>query len=249
VRHGAQHGGLDDVAAPQGRGLHHLGEQRVALAGRGQQRLEAGHDALLQSPQAGLGQVAGHEQRAEQRRAIAQRERHALPAGLDRVERDVRRRQLEGRRQPPRRGGERRAQVVGAQEQAGHLGREVRLAAAIVGLRGAGAGQLGHRAGDERDGQEHAERHPVLGVGDREAPGRRDVEPVEGQRAGHRGEDAQPRAPHRRHDEDADEVEDAERHGGRELPQREGDERLERDERGGREHADRPGRRRGAQKA
>jgi hypothetical protein len=60
----------------------------------------------------------------------------------------------------------------------------------------------------------------MLRVGDRELAGRRDVEEVEGERAGDGADDADPQAPHRRDEQDAGEVDDAQRNGRRALLER-----------------------------
>ena len=70
-----------------------------------------------------------------------------------------------------------------AQQQPRQLGRQVGLAAALVGLQRPAARDLRERAGARGGDEEDRQRDPVLAVGDREAPGRRDVEEVEDQRA------------------------------------------------------------------
>ena len=84
--------------------------------------------------------------------------------------------------------------VLAAQQRPGHLRRQVGFTTALLGLQRAAARDRGQRAGHDRRDEEHDERDPVLPVGDREAPGRRDVEVVERQRARERGRDPQPGA-------------------------------------------------------
>ena len=95
-----------------------------------------------------------------------------------------------------------------------------------------------------RDDQEHDQRDPVLALGDREAPRRRDVEEVERQRRRERGQHAEPRAPDRRDDEHRDEVDDAERDHRRDLAEREHQRGRARDDEHGGHHAQDPRRRR-----
>ena len=94
-----------------------------------------------------------------------------------------------------------------AEQHPRHLGGEVGLAAAALGLLRARAGGAGERRGDRRDDEEHDQRDPVLLVGDREPAGRRDVEEVEGERAEDRGADPQAEAPVARGEQHRQQVE------------------------------------------
>ena len=189
VADGPQQRRLDDVAAAQGARLDDVGEQLVALQGGREHGLERGDHALLQAPQRRLGQPGRQDERAELARSLAQGEHEPPLVGLDGRELDRGGRQLQRAGQALRRGRQRRGQVVAAQQQPRHLGREVGLAPALLGLGRAVARALGQRAGHGRGDEEDAEPDPVLAVGDREAAGRRQVEEVEGERADHRGQD------------------------------------------------------------
>ena len=75
-------------------------------------------------------------------------------------------------------------QPAAAQQQPRHLGRQVGLLAALRRPRApAGARPRPASARQHRGDEEHDQRDPVLAAGDREAPGRRDVEEVERERA------------------------------------------------------------------
>ena len=227
VRDGPQQGGLEVVGAAQGARLDDLAQQRVALDGGAEDRLERRHHALAQALDDVRRQAGRDEQGAD-----VEGQRDPSLVAADGAQLDGRRRELEGvgealgdRRQGV---GEARA----AQQQARHLGRQVGLLAALLGLAGAHAGALGQRAGHQRGDEEDAERDPVLALGDREAARRRDVEEVEGQRAGQRRGRAQPAAPDRGDEQHGDEVDDPQRDDRRDLGQRI-------DERGGRGHRQR----------
>ena len=192
-----------------------LAEQPVALqrlpraAPRGSARPAPA--AAAAPPPAG---PRGTQQRAElassPRAAGTRRCRSSPSTGASSIDADGR---LERRREPLRGGGQRLRQLVAAQQQPRHLGRQVGLAPPLLGLGRARPRDLRHRAADHRDDQEHDQRDPVLAVGDREAPRRRDVEEVERQRA------TRPRSATPSHapqtvemSEHRDEVDDAERH-------------------------------------
>ena len=228
VAHRAQQGGLDDVAAPQGAGLHDVAEQLVALLRRAEQGLQRRDDALLRAAQRRLRQVGGQQQRADLARVLPQREGDAALVALHGTQLDRRRRDADRLREPLRADGQDGRQVLAAQEQAGELREEVGLTAALLGLLRAVARGLGEGAGDERHDEEHRQRHPVLRLGDREAARRRDVEPVERQGGRERRDAPKQRAPPDRHDEDADQVDDDERRDRRDLLEGEDQQRRER---------------------
>ena len=108
--------------------------------------------------------------------------------------------------------------------------------------------QAGDGAADRRDDHEGRQRDPVLFVGDREAVQRRDLEEVEGDGAGDRGEQAQPQAPDDRDQQDRRQVDDAERDNRRDRLQRVDDQRAG-DDRGERRQQPQPGGRRLAAQA
>ena len=231
VRDGAQQRGLEHVGAAQRARLDHLALQRVALDGRAEDRLERRHHALAQALEdvrarrpAGTSSVP--------RRGVAQRQGDAALVALDGAQLDRGRRQLERVGQALGDGGQGLVEARAAQQQPRHLGRQVGLLAALLGLARAHARALGQRAGHQRGDEEDAERDPVLALGDREAARRRDVEEVEGQRAGQRRGGAQPAAPDRGDEQHGDEVDDAERDDRGDLGQRV-------DQRGGRRHRER----------
>ena len=120
-------------------------------------------------------------------------------------------------------------QPPAAQQQPRHLGRQVGLLAALVGLQRALAGDLGQRARADGGEEEDASADPVLPRRDREAPGGRDVEEVERERADDGGRQRQPRAPDRRHDQHDEQVDDAERQHGRDVVERVDQQRGQRD--------------------
>ena len=152
------------------------------------------------------------QERADLARALAEREREPPLVALDRLQLDRR------RRRAPASGASRCAatgsavaQVLAAQQRPRHLGGQVRLAPALVGLERAAPRGVGERARDDRGDEEDGERDPVLAVGDREPARRRDVEEVERERARHRRRDAQPHAPERRDEQHREQVDDAQR--------------------------------------
>ena len=157
------------------------------------------------------------ERRRDEQRADPEGQRDAPLVAFDLAQLDRRRGQLERVGEPARDRRQRVVEARSAQEQPRHLGGEVRLLAALLGLARAHAGARGKRARDQRHDEEHDERDPVLAVGDREAPGRRDVEEVEGKRARERGRGAQPEAPEGRDEEHRDEVDDTERDDRRDI--------------------------------
>ena len=179
----AQERRLDDVGAAQRGGLDDLALQRLALQRGAQQRLQRGYDALLQARETGVGGVAGDDERAEPPCSLSQRERDATIVGIHRIELDHRRRQLERGREARGGGRQRGPEVVAAQQDARHLGREIGLAATLDRLPRARAGHFGDRAGEQRRDQEGAQGDPVVAVGDRELAGGRQVEEVERARA------------------------------------------------------------------
>jgi hypothetical protein len=124
-----------------------------------------------------------------------------------------------------RSGGAPRPQPVlepgAAEQRAGGRGGEVGLLAALRGLDRTLPRQLGHRARSGGDRHEGQQADPVLVRGDREAPGRRDVEEVVGQRTEHRRGDAEPQAPVGADHEDDEQVDDAEREDRGDLAQAE----------------------------
>jgi hypothetical protein len=153
-------------------------------------------------------------------RAHVERQRDAPLVALDGAQLDRRRRQLERTGQALGDGRQRVVQARSAQQQPRHLGGQVGLLATLLRFARPRPGALGQRARDHRRDEEHDERDPVLALGDREAPGRRDVEEVERERARDRGRDAQPAAPQRRDEQDGEEVDDAERDDRCDLRQR-----------------------------
>ena len=215
VRDGAQQRGLELVAAAQRARLDDLALQRLALERRGEQRLERRDDALLQALERASDGVArapaacrAGASPSPQREGDAGARRPSTGAQLDR-----RRRQLERLRQPVRGRGQsaRRGSAPPSSRRAISAARSAsrrRCSASVARARRA----LGERAGDERGDEEDAERDPVLAVGDREAPGRRDVEEVERQRALASAVAApSQRAPDARDQQDGEQVDDAER--------------------------------------
>ena len=184
VRDRAQERGLDHVAAPQGGGLHDLGLQRVAFQRGRQQRLQRRRDADLHAPQHGLGRARGQHERADLARALTQREDDAALGRVDRAQLDRRAAQPKRLRDPCTDGRERLLEPpAAAQQQARHLRRQVGLLPALVGLELALARDLREPARPRRREEEDREADPVLPRRDREAPGRRDVEEVERERA------------------------------------------------------------------
>jgi hypothetical protein len=161
------------------------------------------------------GQSGGDEQRAD-----VERQRDAALVALHGAQLDRRRGQLECLREALRDGGQRVLEARPAQQQPRHLRGQVGLLAALLSLARAHARALGQRARHQRRDEEDDERDPVLALGDREAARRRDVEEVEGQRAGQRRGVAEPRAPDRRDEQHGDEVHDAERDDGGDVVQR-----------------------------
>ena len=191
------------------------------------------------------GSPAGDEQRAELRRvAVAQRERQRAARRRRRAPSSI---AAEGRSsacgQPLRR---RRPatprRLVAAQQQPRHLGGEVGLAAALLGLRRRARGRARPRGSPTTATTRNAtSATQLLLVGDREAPGRRDVEEVERERAERRGERRRATAPQNGRDEQhGEQVDDAERDRGRDRPQREDQRRADDD---GEEGHGEPGRR------
>ena len=124
---------------------------------------------------------------------------------------------------------------LAAQQQARELDGEVGLAPALLGRPRAPAPALGERAGGDGGDEEDRERDPVLALRDGEAPRRREVEEVEGGRARDGRDDAQPRLPERRHEQDGDEIDEAQRDGRGHIVEHVVDERH----RGDRERRDR----------
>ena len=169
---------LDHVRTTQRRRLDDAAEQRVALERRAQQRLERRHDPLLQPAQARLGGVRADEQRPEPARALAQRERDAALVPLDRLHLDRRRGQLERLRQTRRGRRQILREALAAQQQPRHLGGEIGLAPALLGLARARARDLRDRAGQRGDHEERDQRHPVAGV-----PGSSSARPAAGGRS------------------------------------------------------------------
>ena len=137
VRDGAQQRRLDRVRAPQGRRLDRPDEQVLALERGAEQRLQGRDDALLQAAQARLRGPGAHQQGPQPPRALAQRERDRALVALDRLHHDRRRAQLQRLRQARRRRRQGLLQGVAPQQQARHLGGEVGLAAALLGVPGA----------------------------------------------------------------------------------------------------------------
>ena len=138
------------------------------------------------------------------------------------------------------RDGKRRVEPGRLEQHPRELRAEVGLAAALIGLRRPSARDLG----DARDGHGghdvDAERDPVLGAFDREAPDRRDVEVVERGRAGDPRRDAEHGAPVRGDEQHGEQVDDAERERRRDLAQRIQQQRRERDGDDCRREAGRP---------
>ena len=128
-----------------------------------------------------------------------------------------------------RRARQRRARIRRAEQQPRQLGGEIRLAPPPLGLARPRRGEVGERRHDDGRDQEHGERDPVLGLGDREAPGRRDVEEVEAQGRGDARAKAEPEAEEARDQQHGRQVEDAERDRRRDLLEREEDRGGERD--------------------
>ncbi len=104
-------------------------------------------------------------------------------------------------------GAESRARLRRAEQQASQLRRQVGLAAPLLRLLGALAGQLGERRGDHGRDEEDDQRDPVLGVGDREPAGRRDVEEVERRAPPRRPSQAEAQAPERGDEQHGEQVE------------------------------------------
>ena len=118
------------------------------------------------------------------RRPVAQRERDPAgrrrrPAELDRGRRQVERARPAAAPRPAAPSAGRRAR---SSSRAISAARSASRRRSSASARAPGA-SVGERAGHERGDEEHAERDPVLAVGDREPAGRRDVEEVERQRA------------------------------------------------------------------
>ena len=200
VRDGAQQRGLDHVAAAQRGGLDHLGLQRVALQRRRQQRLQRGRDPDLHAPQHGLRRARGQHQRADlaacpraarTRRCARRRRRRAARSPRSRARargRAARRRcgSVSSSR-PPRSS----SRAISAERSASWR----RSSASSARWRAISASELAPAAARKKT----ASATQFSAGRDREAPGRRDVEEVERERADDRGGERQPGAPHRRH--------------------------------------------------
>ena len=201
VRDGAQHGRLHLVAAPQRGRLDDLGLQPLARERGREDRLERRHDPLLQPLGLPLLQLRRHDERADPRRAVVQRDRGVARIAAGRFQLDRRRSRADRLGQAPRGDRQPVVQPAAAEQQPRQLRREVRLAAAVDRLRGPRARRLRERAGSQRDGQEREQRNPVAAVGDREAADRGQVEEVERRRARKRRQRTEPEAPIRRQHE------------------------------------------------
>ena len=173
VRDGPQQRGLDDVAAPQRRGLH--AARRAAR--RARSRRPAGPRARARPGPAsrasvGSRQVGRHEQRAEpagRPRSSGNASTLSIPRCDARRARSTR---TAGRASRPGRAetsAERAIQVVRAQQPPGHVGREVGLAPALIRLVGTAARPLRELARDDRRDEEDRQRDPVLGLRDVQA--------------------------------------------------------------------------------
>jgi hypothetical protein len=112
---------------------------------------------------------------------------------------------------PPCRRPQRPLGVLPEQQLPGHGRRQVGLAAALLGLNGARARELGDGRDDERDDDERDERDPVALGGDREPAGGRQLKEVEGGRAEQCAEQAQQRTPVDRDEQHRRQVDDAQR--------------------------------------
>ena len=230
VRHRAQHRGLDLVGAAQRARLHDLVRELLAMQRGGQQRLERRHDPPGERRARGGRHLVGRHERADLAVAVVQRE-HGAPSlrRLVLAEHDRHRRQPERVGDPLRRRAERGPHVRRAQQQPRELGAEVGLAPPLLGLERAAAREVGDARGRHRRDQQHDERHPVLPLGDREAPGRRDVEVVERERGADAGGEPEPDAPHGRDEQHRQQVDDAERDLRRDLAERVQEQRRDRD--------------------
>ena len=120
-----------------------------------------------------------------------------------------------------------------------------RLLAAALGLGGARPRQLGQGATGDGDDREDDEGDEVVLVGDVEAAGRRDVEPVEGEGAEDGGQEADAQAPEGRQRQHPGDEDDAERYRLGDRLQRQPEQGAGGGDEERREDAE-PGRRRGA---
>ena len=143
-----------------------------------------------------VGDVARHEQRADPPSPLAQRRRDARSSPA--VARRARSPPTAGRARAARRCGGGRARrsrlAPPSSSRASSAARSAsrrRCSASSRASAATSATELAITRGDEED----AERDPVLGLGDREAPGRRDVEAVERERARDAGGDPEDGAP------------------------------------------------------
>jgi hypothetical protein len=159
-----------------------------------------------------------------------QRERAPALVAVDPSELDRHRRQVERRGDPLPHRPERFLDRPRAEQDPAHLGQEVGLAAAALGLLGPRAARVGQRAHDHRRDKEDGQRQPVLLLRDREPARGRDVEEVPGKGADDGGGKREPEAPVARHQQYGEQVEHARRDDRHGLLQRV-DQR--RDQRGG----------------
>ncbi len=189
---GAEESCLDRVRAPQRCRLHHATEQILPLEGGAEERLERRDDPLLEPPQVGLGGAGADEQGADAGRPVAQWKRDLALVGLDGVHLDRCRAQLQCLGETRGGRGEGLGEAVAAEKQPRHLGGEVGLATAVLRVAVSPAGDLRDGAGEKGHDHERHQRHPVAGVGDREAPDGRKVKEVEGGRAQQAGGEAEP---------------------------------------------------------
>jgi hypothetical protein len=231
VRDRAEQGGLQRVAAAQRARLDGSLFQHAAATAGLQQCAECGHEPLNVL----VMRLAGNQQRADALALCEKRDGAGLRVAVDPavLEYDVF--DPECLRDPVR--GPLQSVGFGAEHDQRELGAEVRLAAAQLRLRGAGASGIRERAHDDRGDKVHAEADPVRGVLDREAAGRRDVEEVERRGARYGRQQPEPHTPNARDEQDREQVEDAGREHRHVRPDHEDDRRDGGDREGGDEQS------------
>ena len=190
----------------------------------------AGAIAHLHAPQHGLRRAGGQHERADLARALAQREDDAALAGVDRAQLDRGAGEPERLREPRADRRQRLLQPPAAQQQPRHLGRQVGLLAALVGLRARACGRARpassprRRRGRRRPGATQFSpvaivKRPVGGMWKK----------LNASALATRGRQRQPRAPDRRHHQHDEQVDDAEREHRRDVVERVDQQRGQRD--------------------
>ncbi len=193
--------------------LDRFGLQRVAAQGDRDERSERGHDvASCSRCSVSTGRSRGTSSVATWEPSAPLKRKRAAPllAGRD-AELDRRGGHRERLGDPVRGDRQRIRGLRAGQQLSRERRREVGLGPAALGLERAAARELGHRADRDRDDHESSERDPVAAVGDREAPGRGEVEEVERGGAQQRRGEAERQPPVRGHEQHRGQVHHAQR--------------------------------------